>query len=376
MPLEPFTATDKSSEENILTTSKGSSYFRYQQFELLLNDDVYRWILSFLNYSDWMQLQLVNKNFRLCQLTEDDQLWKPVYMKKLEEFREASLGESVGVTNDGENNNFYSKFELLKERNENFKTSLIEFIKELHTKADNNFKQLTSDIENVNVTRLHNFYKLEDISKYTQDQIRNSYIGQWKVLKVVVVGDHSNGKSSLVHRCLYNNFSVQYIPQVYEAFSCTSSFLPEYSIGYWDTPGQAEYDTLRTLYYPETTLFLVTYSVVNHNSLRNVATKWIPEIMKHGHNTPFVLVGTKIDLRRNCNYCKFMLLKEEQKPISTELGERMALNSGCVAHLETSALDGDGFDVLDEWIVKLSSIVRAESELNTSCQRKKKCILQ
>jgi hypothetical protein len=44
-------------------------------------------------------------------------------------------------------------------------------------------------------------------------------------------------------------------------------------------------------------VFLVCFSLISPSSFENVRTKWIPEISHHCPNVPFLLVGTKLDLR-------------------------------------------------------------------------------
>ena len=70
-----------------------------------------------------------------------------------------------------------------------------------------------------------------------------------------------------------------------------------YTLGLFDTAGQEDYDRLRPLSYPQTDVFLVCYSVVSPSSYENFKEKWVPEISHHCQKTPFLLVGTQIDLR-------------------------------------------------------------------------------
>ena len=70
-----------------------------------------------------------------------------------------------------------------------------------------------------------------------------------------------------------------------------------YTLGLFDTAGQEDYDRLRPLSYPQTDVFLVCFSVVSPSSFENVKEKWVPEITHHCQKTPFLLVGTQIDLR-------------------------------------------------------------------------------
>ena len=64
-----------------------------------------------------------------------------------------------------------------------------------------------------------------------------------------------------------------------------------------NTAGQEDYDCLRPVYYPETDVFLVIFSLDSPESFENVSERWLPEIAHHCPNTPYLLVGTKLDLR-------------------------------------------------------------------------------
>merc|ERR1712224_276319 len=69
------------------------------------------------------------------------------------------------------------------------------------------------------------------------------------------------------------------------------------NLGLWDTAGQEDYDRLRPLSYPQTDVFLICFSIISPASFENVKTKWYPEIQHHAPGVPFILVGTKLDLR-------------------------------------------------------------------------------
>ena len=86
--------------------------------------------------------------------------------------------------------------------------------------------------------------------------------------------------------------------QVFDNYAVTVMIGGEpYTLGLFDTAGQEDYDRLRPLSYPQTDVFLVCFSVVSPSSFENVKEKWVPEITHHCQKTPFLLVGTQIDLR-------------------------------------------------------------------------------
>ena len=65
--------------------------------------------------------------------------------------------------------------------------------------------------------------------------------------------------------------------------------------------------------------------------------QWVPEITHHCPNTPFLLVGTQIDLREDGPTME-KLAKNKQKPIPLEMGEKLAKELKAVKYVECSAL--------------------------------------
>lgn len=65
--------------------------------------------------------------------------------------------------------------------------------------------------------------------------------------------------------------------------------------------------------------------------------QWVPEITHHCQKTPFLLVGTQIDLRDDVVTVE-KLAKNKQKPITYEQGEKLAKELKAVKYVECSAL--------------------------------------
>lgn len=63
----------------------------------------------------------------------------------------------------------------------------------------------------------------------------------------------------------------------------------------------------------------------------------MPEIAHHCSKTPFLLVGTQIDLRDDPSYIE-KLAKNKQRPISFDVGEKLAKELKAVKYVECSAL--------------------------------------
>lgn len=152
-------------------------------------------------------------------------------------------------------------------------------------------------------------------------------------IKLVVLGDGSVGKTCTLITYATNSFPEDFVPtkgpgnvhmcDIWMDGQCVSMSL-------WDTAGQDEYDNLRSLSYPDTSLPLVMYSVLSPTSFERVKEKWIPEIRRDLPRLPWILVGNKIDGRPEW--------AEKGKPfVSTSEGLELAKKEGAVGFFEVSA---------------------------------------
>ncbi|XP_047672028.1 cell division control protein 42 homolog isoform X1 [Tachysurus fulvidraco] len=191
---------------------------------------------------------------------------------------------------------------------------------------------------------------------------------EMQTIKCVVVGDGAVGKTCLLISYTTNKFPSEYVPTVFDNYAVTVMIGGEpYTLGLFDTAGQEDYDRLRPLSYPQTDVFLVCFSVVSPSSFENVREKWVPEISHHCPRTPFLLVGTQVDLRDDSNTVE-KLAKNKQRPLSPESGDKLARDLRAVKYVECSALTQRGLkNVFDEAI--LAALEPPETK------PKKRCIL-
>uniref|UniRef100_A0A1I7YCX7 Small monomeric GTPase n=1 Tax=Steinernema glaseri TaxID=37863 RepID=A0A1I7YCX7_9BILA len=170
--------------------------------------------------------------------------------------------------------------------------------------------------------------------------------------KCVVIGDGAVGKTSILISYATNAFPSVYVPTIFENYTVDLLVGEElHTLGLFDTAGQEDYDRLRPLCYPQTDVFLVCFSVVSPTSFENVRDRWVPEIKHYMPETPFLIVGTQIDLRAQRSVID-KLAKENRKPVKFEAGERMAKELKAVKYVECSALTQEGLkNVFDEAII-------------------------
>ncbi|CAF0812873.1 unnamed protein product [Rotaria sordida] len=161
-----------------------------------------------------------------------------------------------------------------------------------------------------------------------------------KTIKCVCVGDGCVGKTSMLISYTTNTFPQSYVPTVFDNYSVTVMINNEpYTLALFDTAGQTGFELMRAFSYTNTDVFLVCFSVMSPASFNNALKVWINEIRQSSstRSAPFVLVGTKIDLRTNLADIE-LLAKSKQKPITREQGEHAAKEYGAYGYIECSAL--------------------------------------
>jgi small GTP-binding protein len=140
----------------------------------------------------------------------------------------------------------------------------------------------------------------------------------------------------------------------------------------WDTSGQ-DNDTMRPLSYQDCNVFLLFFSLVDKNSFERIKSKWVAELKQTGHHeTPYLVVGNKLDLRDDPSACAQLRVT----PIKKEEGEKMAKEVGAIKYLECSAKTqvglGEIFQAAITAVVEPEKLVPAD-ELANIHKKKKGC---
>lgn len=157
-------------------------------------------------------------------------------------------------------------------------------------------------------------------------------------IKAVIAGDGAVGKTCLCISFTQNKFPDSYIPTVFDNYQTKLEVDKQIvNLALWDVSGQEDYKRTRPIAYPDSKVFIVCFSLVNPTNLENIENVWLPEIREYCPNTPFILIGTKSDLRDQWDTLPAEQKDVKGKPIPTNDGEAFAKKIGAVKYLECSA---------------------------------------
>jgi len=149
-----------------------------------------------------------------------------------------------------------------------------------------------------------------------------------KRTKIVLLGDQSVGKTSLITRFMYDTFDNTYQATIGIDFLSKTMYLEDRTVRLqlWDTAGQERFRSLIPSYIRDSSVAIVVFDITNRASFLST-TKWIEDVRsERGNDVIIVLVGNKADLSD-----KRQVTLEEATAKSTELN---------ILFMETSAKAG------------------------------------
>ena len=162
------------------------------------------------------------------------------------------------------------------------------------------------------------------------------------LLKYIVIGDSSVGKSNILLRYTHNQFNEEYQSTIGVEFGAKNIKINNkiYRIQIWDTAGQENFRSITRAYYKNSVCALVVYDRTKIESFENVQS-WIQDCRNQTPKTIImVLVGNKNDL-------------ENIRDVSYDEGEEFAKNNDMI-FFETSAKTGKNVSAIFE---KTSQII-------------------
>jgi Ras-related protein Rab-2A len=152
------------------------------------------------------------------------------------------------------------------------------------------------------------------------------------LLKYIIIGNSSVGKSNLLLKFAHNKFLDEYQATIGVEFGAKNVEIDNkiFRVQIWDTAGQQNFRSITRAYYKNSVCALIVFDINNEDTFDSVQS-WIQECKLQTPKTvTMVLVGNKCDLE-----CK--VDRNKAKEIAEENG---------MLYFETSAKTGKGVDEL------------------------------
>lgn len=122
-----------------------------------------------------------------------------------------------------------------------------------------------------------------------------------KVVKSIVIGDLSVGKTSLINRYCRNLFEKDYKPTIGVEFELKKYMIlgQEFHMQMWDTSGEERFKSITGAYYRGSHVVIVVFDLNDPHSF-HAANNWLNDALDKTRNTTpeIFLIGNKLDLMK------------------------------------------------------------------------------
>lgn len=163
--------------------------------------------------------------------------------------------------------------------------------------------------------------------------LKNKMASRKKILlKVIILGDSSVGKTSLMNQYVNRKFTNQYKATIGADFLTKELTVDDRTVTMqiWDTAGQERFQSLGVAFYRGADCCVLVFDVTAPNSFKSLDS-WRDEFLiqaspREPENFPFVLLGNKVDL--------------EPRAISAKRAQTWCQQKNNIPYFETSAKEG------------------------------------
>ena len=118
-------------------------------------------------------------------------------------------------------------------------------------------------------------------------------------IKIVLIGDSSVGKTSIIRRYLEGTFNLCELSNINPQASSKSLIIDNKKIklNIWDTVGQEKYRSIGRHFYKDSYIVIFVYDITEKKTFENLKTFWINDLKNYGEKyTINAIVGNKSDL--------------------------------------------------------------------------------
>ena len=168
------------------------------------------------------------------------------------------------------------------------------FIEEPKDKKDDSVN-LSKNNDSLNNSRNSKAYEEKKQKKEKKSEVKKKFIN----LKIILVGDVSVGKTSVIERYINNNFKDDYTCTI-QAEQKTKIINEDSNtsirMDIWDTAGQEKFRSLTRQYYRDSQGAIIVFDITKKKTFDSLQT-WIDDIQDYSDkDIPIIIVGNKSDL--------------------------------------------------------------------------------
>lgn len=204
------------------------------------------------------------------------------------------------------------------------------------------FNELFLNIDQILTEFKNNEIAEENAKAFPDQKIKKANLIDYK-FKIIICGDPSVGKSSLILRYTNNAFRRHYIPTLGvhvsdKIFQIEESYI---QLVLWDIAGQAKFETMRQQFYLGSDGIFLIFDLSKPNSLESVSN-WYYDIQNQLTDRPALngyILGNKKDIDHSI---------ENTSKKASDLASYLNLG-----YIETSALTGENVDYAFSTIAQL-----------------------
>lgn len=163
--------------------------------------------------------------------------------------------------------------------------------------------------------------------------------------KIIVIGDPSVGKTSLIRRYSDNKFDSSYLPTIGADFNLKIVELPniEVILTIWDIGGHDRFSAIRSFYYQGAQAGILVFDRSRPETMRSIPN-WMEDLQKAAlEKIPIILMANKSDLKD-----AHLVSESEINGMASRLGDSK--------YFMTSAKEGSNVKAAFEEVAKLCAI--------------------
>ena len=116
--------------------------------------------------------------------------------------------------------------------------------------------------------------------------MKNYQQNETHICKVVLLGESSVGKTSILSRFINDRFNKNEIATTGAAYATKSIIFKDYNdqiikFEIWDTAGQEKYRSLSKIFYKDASIAILVYDITKEKTFEEIKNYWYPQIKEN-----------------------------------------------------------------------------------------------